>query len=199
MQIAVRPAIPADANPLARINVRSWQHAYAGAMPVAYLAAMDVQRYQAIWSARIADRTSGASILVAEGPTDVAGYIVVGPARAQQDRPEDDVDGTGEVFAIYVDPPYLGTGVGRVLHDAGIGLLADDGFREAIVWVLAANRASLHWYARQGWTADGATSQWTGAGEPLLEVRLRRRVGLPAGRDNVTWTRFGPTGYGAVW
>jgi ribosomal protein S18 acetylase RimI-like enzyme len=156
-------------------------------MPADYLAAMDVQRYEAIWSARIADRTAGARILVAEAPRDeapragaprdIAGYIVVGPARAQQDRPEDEVDGTGEVFAIYVDPPHLGAGVGRVLHDAGIGLLADDGYREVIVWVLAANQASVHWYGRQGWTADGATSQWTGAGEPLLEVRLRRRVG----------------------
>jgi GNAT superfamily N-acetyltransferase len=177
MQIAVRPAVPADANDVAGVNIRSWQHAYAGSMPADYLAAMDVQRYRAIWSARIADRTAGASILVAEAPRDIAGYIVVGPARAQQDRPEDEVDGIGEVFAIYVDPPYLGTGVGRVLHDAGIGLLADDGYREAIVWVLTANHASVHWYGRQGWTADGATSEWTGAGEPLLEVRLRRRVG----------------------
>ena len=176
MQIAVRPAVPADADQLARVNIRSWQHAYAGSVPADYLAAMDVERYEAIWGARIADRTAEASILVAEAGGSIAGYIVVGACRPQQDRPDDTVDGIGEVFAIYVDPAHLGAGVGRVLHDAGVGLLADDGYQQASVWVLATNHASIRWYRRQGWTADGATSQWTGAGEPLLEVRLRRRV-----------------------
>jgi GNAT superfamily N-acetyltransferase len=177
VQIAVRPAVPADAAQLGRVNIRSWQHAYARLVPADYIAAMDVERYEVIWGARITDRTAEASILVAEAGGGIAGYIVVGPCRPQHDRPDEAVGGVGEVFAIYVDPPHLGTGVGRVLHDAGIGLLADGGYREAIVWVLAANHASVHWYGRQGWTADGGTSQWTGAGEPLLEVRLRRRVG----------------------
>jgi ribosomal protein S18 acetylase RimI-like enzyme len=177
VQIAVRPAVAADAAQLARVNIRSWRHAYAGAVPADYLAAMDVERYEAIWGARVADRTAEASILVAGAGRDIAGYIVVGPCRPQQDRLDDAVDGIGEVFAIYVDPPHLGAGVGRILHDAGVGLLADAGYRESYVWVLAANQASIRWYRRRGWTDDGATSQWTGAGKPLLEVRLRRRVG----------------------
>jgi ribosomal protein S18 acetylase RimI-like enzyme len=177
VHIAVRPAVPADADQLARVNIRSWQHAYAGTVPADYLAAMDIKRYEAIWGARIADRTAEASILVAEASGGIAGYIVVGPCRAQQDRPDEAVDGIGEVFAIYVDPPHLGAGVGRILHDAGVGLLADGGYREAFVWVLATNQAGIRWYRRQGWMDDGATSKWTGAGEPLLEVRLRRRVG----------------------
>jgi GNAT superfamily N-acetyltransferase len=175
--ITVRPAAGGDAGRLAEVNMRSWQDAYAGIVPATYLEAMDLDRYQRMWAARVADAAPESRILVGDLDGVVAGYVAVGRCRPQHDRPGEPVEELGEVLAIYVDPPSRALGVGLAMHQAGAEWLADTGFSEAVAWVLAANDAGLNWYRRQGWTADGATSRWTGAGVSLPEVRLRRRVG----------------------
>jgi GNAT superfamily N-acetyltransferase len=175
--ITVRPAAGGDVGRLAEVNIRSWQDAYAGIVPATYLEAMDLDRYQRMWAARVADAAPESRILVGDLDGVVAGYVAVGRCRPQHDRAGEPVEELGEVLAIYVDPPSRGLGVGFAMHQAGAEWLADAGFSEAVAWVLAANDASLNWYRRQGWTADDATSRWTAAGVSLPEVRLRRRLG----------------------
>ena len=69
--------------------------------------------------------------LLAESGDVTVGFISVGASR--------DADADGELFAIYVDPDYWGSGVGRKLMAAGEERLRELGHVEAILWVLADN------------------------------------------------------------
>ena len=42
--VTIRPAAEGDAAGIARVHVRSWQEAYAGIVPEAYLASLDVDQ-----------------------------------------------------------------------------------------------------------------------------------------------------------
>ena len=99
-----------------------------------------------------------------------------GPYRTQQDAKPEDTTDWGELFAIYTHPDHQGRGAGRALLDVVISELATRGHSTAALWVLRDNSRARDWYAAHGWHEDGATSTWLGAGVPLQEVRLSRRI-----------------------
>jgi len=70
---------------------------------------------------------------------------------------DDDAEGLGEVYALYVDPQRHRGGVGRMLMAEARRQLAEDGFQEAILWVLQGNDRARSFYEGEGWEADGAT------------------------------------------
>jgi hypothetical protein len=57
-----------------------------------------------------------------------------------------------------------------------LAALADAGYADATLWVLEANDLGRTFYAKGGWKPDGATKEDFGEPEPLVEIRLRRRV-----------------------
>ena len=78
----VRVATVDDAEAVAAVHVRSWQHAYRGLIGDAYLDALSVERRRDIWSRILAETDlprTGASVL--QGGLDVIGFIHVAPAR----------------------------------------------------------------------------------------------------------------------
>jgi GNAT superfamily N-acetyltransferase len=87
---------------------------------------------------------------------------------------------TGEVFAIYAAPDAWGTGTGRTLMADAVTELARLGYADAVLWVLDANDRARRFYARAGWTADGATMTDGSRGFDLIEVRYRRTLSHPA-------------------
>lgn len=82
----------------------------------------------------------------------------------------------GELYALYTHPTHQGHGAGTAARAALLSRLADQGFAAAALWVLLDNRPARRWYGARGWSADGVTSQWLGAGVALEEVRLVRRL-----------------------
>lgn len=78
----------------------------------------------------------------------IRGFAVVGPSR------DDDSDkNTGELRGLYVDPAHWGRGLGRLLHDAALKMLAENHIR-ATLWVLATNAPAIHFYRCRGWRDD---------------------------------------------
>jgi hypothetical protein len=61
--------------------------------------------------------------------------------------------------------------------EAGLRRLAEDGYREAILWVLATNDRARRFYEAGGWGVDGSTKSDDSRGLPLLEVRYRHAAG----------------------
>jgi ribosomal protein S18 acetylase RimI-like enzyme len=161
----VRAAVPEDAVAIAAVHVATWRDAYAGLMPGEILDALDVGQRAETWRGRLAALPDGVFVFVFERHGQVRGFVSGGPDRERR--------GSGEVFAIYVDPPCQGLGAGRRLLEAAGRRLAGAGFAEASLWVLATNRAARGFYESQGWRADGAEQPWTyhGAGAGLTEVR----------------------------
>ena len=163
----VRAAVPDDAGRIAEVNVRSWRAAYAGIVPQAILAGMDIEPRRVTWLDRIADLRQR-TLFVAELDGRVEGYALSGPAR-DHDLP----DLAGEVYAIYVDPPAQGRGLGRALLEAASGELASAGFEPLVLWVLTANASGRGFYEACGWRSDGAARPIDFDGTAVDEMRYR--------------------------
>lgn len=178
----IRPEEPGDAAAIAAVHVRSWRSGYAGIIPDERLALLNPDT----WAQRRRDLGTAAPdhpfrTLLAEDAAGVAGFTTFGPYRIEQDRDRLD-HAYGEVVALYVDPARWGTGVGRALFTAARAGLAEHGWAELRLWVLAENLRGRSFYERSGLVADGERSTYEikrSAGRPplgLVEVRYTGRL-----------------------
>ena len=150
--VEVRVATVDDAVAVAAVHVRSWQNAYRGSLPDAYLDGLSVERRSEVWS-RILSETDlpRTGIFVLQEGLDVIGFVHVAPTR------DDDLPAsTGEVTGIYITPSAWRLGGGRQLMDTAKASLKAADFATAALWVLETNLAARRFYALQGWVPDGA-------------------------------------------
>ena len=106
----IRQAEGQDADGLATVHVRSWQHAYAGLVPQAHLDALSIEKHAASW--RKALLAGDPRVSVALQQNSVAGFVTRGQTR------DDDLGAdASEVGAIYVSPEYWHQGIGRSLWE----------------------------------------------------------------------------------
>jgi GNAT superfamily N-acetyltransferase len=163
---SVRRAVPSDAHDVARVHVRSWQSAYRGLIAQEYLDSLEPEA----WAARYTFGRMGfqlPSTQVAVDGSTVCGLVTTGLCR------DEDLSNFGEVMAIYVDPSYLRTGVGRLLMTAARNRLRRVGVTVAALWVLDGNVGARRFYERDGWTFDGMRRTSTYGHLPVDEVRYR--------------------------
>jgi len=154
----IRPGTPEDAEAVARVNVETWQAAYAHALPRERLMNLSVQERVAFWRSW--------PPLVAEVDGEIVGYVAVGTSS--------EGDGGGELFAIYVHPDHWRTGVGRRLIQAGEERLRTLGHAEAILWVLEDNPRARRFYEAAGWSTDGTTRPIELLGVTVPEILYRK-------------------------
>lgn len=158
--ILIRPARADDAAAVADAHTRTWQAAYEHVFGAERLAAIDVSGRR-----RIADQMiASGGVAVAEQDGRIVGFVSVGPSS--------DVDGEGELYAIYVLPEAWGTSAGHGLMDAAKELLRAQ-YREATLYVLDDNPRARRFYEREGWALDGVTKTGEFLGLPVAEVRYR--------------------------
>lgn len=171
----VRRAAPDDADAIARVHVRGWQVGYRGLLPDAVLDALSVGERAAGWRERLTDPSSSdASTSVAVVGGRLVGFSSVGPSRDQDAPP-----GTGELWALYVDPDHWRSGAGRALDATAAADLTGTGAVRATLWVLSTNVRARAFYERCGWTVEGATRVDRRPGPPpaeLLETRYARAL-----------------------
>ena len=151
--VAIREATAADARAIAAVHVRSWQAAYRGELPDAYLDGLSVDERESQWIERLRASRSDGGTLVAEEDGRVIGFAGFGPTR-DEDAPA----ATGEVYAIYLLPEWFGRGIGRELFARANERLRELGYVRATLWVLATNARSRRFYERAGWAFDGTES-----------------------------------------
>jgi ribosomal protein S18 acetylase RimI-like enzyme len=169
MSAVVRPATEADCDDIARVQVATWQTAYAGLLPADYLAGMSQSIEQRADRLRTRLTATDTAVLVVDAAdTDVAlaGFVEVGHSRD-----DDATADTGELYAIYVDPEHWGQRIGASLHDAGLDALRAGDHQQATLWVLDTNRRGRGFYERHGWSLDGQTMQQEIGGVGVTEVR----------------------------
>lgn len=165
----VRPMTEADIDAVATIRVRGWQAAYAGIVPSGYLDAMSVEEDAARRRDFFARSTGRVENLVAVDGDTVTGWAAHGPSRGDDATPAD-----GELYAIYVRPGLIGTGIGRALTDAALASAAARGFTRMRLWVLADNARARRFYEQAGFAPDGASQEEDYDGTLLTEVRYAR-------------------------
>jgi GNAT superfamily N-acetyltransferase len=163
----VRAAVPEDAYDVARVHVRSWQSAYRGLIAQDYLDSLKPE----VWASRYTFGRMGfqlPSTLVAVDGSTICGLATTGLCR------DIDLSNFGELMAIYVDPAYMRTGVGRLLMTAARARLRGVGVLGASLWVLHGNVRARRFYERDGWRFDGTRRTVTFGNVPVEEVRYRR-------------------------
>jgi ribosomal protein S18 acetylase RimI-like enzyme len=146
----IREAEPKDAEAIAEVHVRSWQAAYRGQLTDEYLDGLSVgerleQHRRSLEQPRAEWRT-----WVAEDEGRVTAFAVTGPSEDADAEPS-----TGEVYAIYVEPDRVGTGLGRELFEHAVDDLRERGFSVVTLWVLETNERARRFYEVAGWRADG--------------------------------------------
>jgi GNAT superfamily N-acetyltransferase len=163
----VRAAVPADADEVARVHVRSWRSAYRGLIAQEYLDGLKPEAWVSRYTfGRVGLRMP--STLVALDGSAICGLVTTGLGR------DVDLPNFGELMAIYVDPGHVRTGVGRLLITAARERLRLVGVTGASLWVLDGNVRARRFYERDGWGADGACRTVTFGSLPVEQVRYRR-------------------------
>lgn len=159
---------------IARVHVEGWREAYGHLLDErfyddAVLATRTEQWAQRLTQpescarTRLAVRTDAGAPVTAphlRSNTDVIGFASVGETR--------DDDRTGvELWALYILSSHYGTGLGQALLDAAIGT------EPATLWVAEDNPRARGFYARNGFTPDGARKV-DEAADDLAEIRMTR-------------------------
>jgi ribosomal protein S18 acetylase RimI-like enzyme len=153
MTVRIREAVPADARTIAEIHVRSWQAAYRGQLTDDYLEGLRAEDRLDQHRRGLEEPMAEWRTWVAEDERGVAGFAVTGPSQDADADPK-----TGEVYAIYLEPDRVGTGVGRELFAHAVGDLRGRGFRTATLWVLETNELARRFYENAGWKPDGTVT-----------------------------------------
>jgi ribosomal protein S18 acetylase RimI-like enzyme len=166
--IEVRAATRADATQIAAVTAAAWRVAYADILPPRVIEqATRKDELVARWHAVLAGEPT---ILVATVDRAVRGYVGCGASRDTEEPA-----GTGEIYAIYVDPSRWRSGLGARLMRAALERLTASGFGEVMLWTFAENTPARRFYEAMGFEHDGGVRRpQRSAGAP--EVRYRRTL-----------------------
>lgn len=162
----IRHARKSDADGVAQVHVRSWQAAYRGLLPDAYLEALKPEDRAGHYRFEDPDPDVPLTLVGLEGNT-ITGFATLGPCA-------DDPDEAGELYGLYVDPPFWGTGVGRSLIATARDTLRARGSGRAVLWVLAGNERAERFYRIDGWSGDNVHRHAEVWGIGVEELRYSR-------------------------
>lgn len=168
--VSVRPARPEDAAEIGRIQIETWQIAYAEILPKPVLDSLTGDAAAAAWSEAIsAPPSQKHHVLVALEQQWRVGFVALAP---------DEQDATAVVLApLLVEPRWGRRGHGSRLLAAAVDHARGDGATRAIAWIPEQDEASKSFLLSAGWAEDGTVRALdTGAGE-LREIRLYTEIG----------------------
>jgi L-amino acid N-acyltransferase YncA len=167
--IRIRRATSADARAIAEIGVRSWQAAYRGLLPAAFLAGLNVTAREIAWQSMLeADEIDAAPCWMAERDEHAIGYVASGPPRD-----EDVALPAIEIYAIYVAPEAWRGGAGRGLLTTAVSHWQALAVTSLVLWALEGNLAGRSFYEAMGWRTDGGRQYIDLGGFEAPEVRYR--------------------------
>ncbi|OBH05256.1 MULTISPECIES: GNAT family N-acetyltransferase [unclassified Mycobacterium] len=162
----VRAAVLADADDVARVQLRSWRSAYQGLIARDFLDELEPAFFADRYTfGRVGLRMP--STLVAVDGSAIRGLVTTGLCR------DGDLPNFGELMAIYVDPAHVRRGVGRLLMAAARERLRLVGVAGAVLWVLEGNASARRFYERDGWNFDGGCRTTPFGDTPARQLRYR--------------------------
>jgi ribosomal protein S18 acetylase RimI-like enzyme len=172
MLVGIREATVEDAEAIATIHVDSWQAAYRGILPEAYLANLTVTRRRVAWHHFIVAGKPRVLVAHANAHADdhpraaILGWVAFGDSR------DGDKDHRwAEVETLYIAPAFWRKGIGKRLIDAARHALQSAGYTNVALWVLLDNRRARAFYKRSGFVCDNSSRGVQLGGKWLTEIR----------------------------
>ena len=164
----LRPARPGDELAVAGVHVRAWQSGYRGILSDAFLDGLSIEDRARRYTFGAPEPERPRTIVAEEGGA-ILGFAATAPAG--------DAPGAGELAALYVEPTAWGRGVGRELIAAARARLVEQGFGEAVLWLMVGNERAARFYAADGWRPE-ADSRCAGQawGAAFEKIRYRRAL-----------------------
>ena len=159
--VELRLAMPSDGAEIAGVFADTCRYAYQDVLPPAFLARYvpDVQIPR--WTSHLGSLPHSHRITLACQEGRIIGFIEAsrgrpdGESRTIGNITVDDPARVGEVDYLFVHPPSIGSGVGRLLLSAGESWLTVAGVDSVILWVLSDNVSARAFYERCGWEFTG--------------------------------------------
>ena len=157
--VAVRRAVPDEADAGARCQLACWAEAYGELADPELLAVQlaDVEGRVASWRAQLA---GGHAPWVAAAGDQLVGFASAGPP------PPSEPDPPLMLYALYVRRSWWGSDLGHRLVSAALGDAA------ASLWVFRDNHRARRFYTRHGFRADGTEREQAHFGG--VEIRMVR-------------------------
>jgi ribosomal protein S18 acetylase RimI-like enzyme len=169
--MVIRPAIPQDAEAIARLHIASWQATYTMELPQAFLTGQDLAARSAHWRSRI---DKGTHVLLAEEDEALVGFVAFGSAHA----PDSASNRDWEIHNLHVHPARHNQGIGGVLFQKAASIGRQHGAPVLRLWVVRTNTSARKFYERLGMHLDGTEQEHTVApGLVFDEVRYALELG----------------------
>ncbi len=170
----IREATPDDARAITELHIRSWRAAYKGLFSDERLAGLNVERGTASRAEFLRNMPTPRhrSWLLEEGDS-LVGFATAGPSR-DEDIDED----TLELYAVYVEPGRIGSGLGKRLMDHVLEHAREAGYAALMLWVLVGNERANHFYEQAGLAADARAALIPA--EPDGPIKHRLVMTLPS-------------------
>jgi GNAT superfamily N-acetyltransferase len=169
--MTLRPAAPAHASEIARVQAVAMRAAYGEILPPDALGRISEEELTLRWTATL--QREPRSTLLAVSEEGIIGFAASGESRDEDARGAR----TGELRSLYVLPDHWGNGTASRLWRATRRALLVEEFPEATLWVLADNTRGRAFYEREGLVLDGAERITEIFGPPVRKVRYRVRLG----------------------
>jgi GNAT superfamily N-acetyltransferase len=161
MAVVLRTGNDPDLAEVGAVHFRSRVAAYAGLLPPEALTFGSERALGEWWAERYRWERDTHRLTVAVDDATIVGFTYLGPSEDP---------GTTELYAIHVAPDVVGTGVGRLLMGDALPHLGP----RAVLWVLEGNDRARRFYAKAGWSPDGATRDAPLGGVLTRQLRYAR-------------------------
>jgi GNAT superfamily N-acetyltransferase len=135
-----------DAAEIGRIHVEAIREAYSGIYTDEYLASLSADERAHRWTEKgkghLVSDDPRTAVFVALSDGKTIGFADIGSAGGSQSSD------CAELYAIYLDPVYIGKGVGQALFRACVEHAKDHSFRAMTAKVLSRNSLARAFYER---------------------------------------------------
>jgi GNAT superfamily N-acetyltransferase len=149
--VSVRPARPADAELIARVQLLTWEAAYSTLLPVSALG-LPLDQVAAVWLNSIENPPSPRHrVLVALDGGELVGFLASEPASDDDLVPAT----TSEISAFLVEPRWGRRGHASRLLAAAVEHWRGDGSSLAVHWAFEADTVLTGLLESAGWGFDG--------------------------------------------
>jgi ribosomal protein S18 acetylase RimI-like enzyme len=165
IRMEIRKVTPNDDfDALGEIYAKSWKTAYQGIVPHEYLEGLDGSR----WAGVLAASQNDAYVIMDGGK-----YVGTSSICAARDER---LKGWGEIISIYLLPEYFGKGYAKPLFERAVNALAEKGYKNIYLWVLAENKRAQRFYEKNGFHKSRDIKHISIGGKELTEFRYSRHL-----------------------